>query len=64
MKLLTLILQILCIIIVTAGIVIEWEYQADLGFMFITAGGLVFAISEKLDKYRIKRYLARENTKT
>lgn len=60
MRTIALTLQILCIIVVIAGIIIEWEYEADLGFVFITVGGLVFAISEKLDKYRIKHYLSRE----
>jgi len=63
MRTFALTLQILCIIVVVAGIIIEWEYQADLGFVFITAGGLAFAVSEKLDKYRIKRYLSRETLK-
>jgi len=55
MKTITLILQVICIVITTAGIVIEWHYQASLGFVFITAGALAFAASEKLDKYRMKR---------
>ena len=57
MKTLFLILQITCIVLVTAGIFIEYNFQADLGFIFITAGAFAFALGEKFDKYRIKRDL-------
>lgn len=50
-----LILQIMCILLVTAGILIEYHYEADLGFILITAAGLLFAVIEKLDKRRLKR---------
>lgn len=46
---------------VGVGIFIEAKYQAHLGFIFITAGSLAFALSEKLDKFRIKRDI-RDNT--
>jgi hypothetical protein len=61
MQIATLILQILCIIAVGAGIAIEFHYEADLGFVFITAGAFAFALSEKLDKRRIKRYIRNGN---
>jgi len=47
---------------VAVGIVIEYNYQADLGFVFITAGALAFAVSEKLDKARIKSDIRNNNS--
>lgn len=57
MKTLFLILQIACIVMVATGIAIEYRYEAHIGFVFITAGAMAFALGEKLDKYRIKRDL-------
>jgi hypothetical protein len=51
----TTVLQIICIFAITGGIVIEIIYGAHLGFVLITLGGLLFGISEKLDKLRMKR---------
>lgn len=47
-------LQTMCVVIVTVGIVIEIYYGADLGFICITAGSLAFAVSTKIEK-RLKR---------
>jgi len=52
MKTLIAILQIICIIAVVTGIVIEAIYQAHLGFILITVGAFFFGISEKTDHYR------------
>ena len=57
MIVLIIILQIACIIAVTAGIVIEWLYGANLGFLLITGGSLIFAVSTKLIKRQIKHDL-------
>lgn len=59
MKIIALILQVLCIISVTFGIIIEYRYEADIGFLLITVAGFVFAVSEKLDKHYLKRYIYR-----
>jgi len=48
-------LQVLTIILICWGISIEYTWHADLGYILISAGGLLFAIVEKLDKHRIKR---------
>jgi hypothetical protein len=61
MKIAALILQILCIIAVTFGIIFEVKHGANIAFVLITAGGLAFGLSEKLDKYRIKQYIDRVN---
>lgn len=47
-------LQIFCIIIVSIGIGIEIHYGANIGFVLITSGSLVFAISCKI-QHRIKK---------
>lgn len=43
------ILQTICVVMVAVGIGIEIYYKADLGFLLITAGGLAFAISTKIN---------------
>ena len=48
------ILQTICVTIVAMGIVIEVHYGADLGFLLITAGGLAFGISTKIQN-RVKK---------
>ncbi len=50
------ILQTICVIIVSVGIVIEIYYGADIGFVCITAGGLAFGISTKIQS-RAKKTL-------
>ncbi len=50
------ILQTFCVVIVAVGIVIEIYYGADIGFVCITAGGLAFGISTKIEK-RMKKNL-------
>jgi len=47
-------LQTLCVIMVTFGIVIEFWYTSDIGFLFITTGSLAFAISTKIEN-RVKK---------
>jgi len=61
MRLLCVILQILCIIAVTIGIIFEVKHGANVAFVLITAGGLAFGLSEKLDKYRLKQYISKSN---
>ena len=57
MTALIIILQVACIIAVTAGIVIEWLYGANLGFLLITIGAFFFAITTKLIKRQMKHDL-------
>jgi hypothetical protein len=49
-----IILQIICILLVSTGIMFEYMYEAHLGFVLITVGSLVFAIVTKLENYLIK----------
>jgi uncharacterized protein (DUF983 family) len=51
MKYVIFILQIVCISAVSVGLWIEVTYQADWGYILITGGSLVFAISVKLAKF-------------
>lgn len=44
--------QWLAVLIVTAGIAIEIKYEADLGFVLITAGSLILALATKIKYYR------------
>ncbi len=44
------ILQLLCLALGGAGITIEFLLKAGLGFIFITAASLIFAVSTKLYK--------------
>ena len=55
MKYIAEILQLLSIMSVTAGVGIEIIYGAHLGFICITIGGLVFGLSEKLNRLRQNR---------
>jgi len=57
MKTAIIILQILCILITSTGIYIEYIYEADIGFLLITTGSFTFAITTKLMKIRLKRYI-------
>ncbi len=59
MKYITIALQVICVLAIIAGILIEFYYGAHIGFVLITAGGLLFGLSEKLDKYRLKSDLRR-----
>jgi len=45
------IIQLICIGMVGSGIIIEFIYQADWGFVAITSGSLVFAITTKIESY-------------
>lgn len=40
---------------VSVGIIIEFEYEADLGFVLITTASVLFALSTKLNKWSIIR---------
>lgn len=57
MRKLAIILQIICIFLTFSGIAIEYYYKANLGFLLITAGTFIFAMSVKVNK----RALQREN---
>jgi len=43
--------QIFCIIVVSFGIIIEFIYEADWGFVAITGGSLIFAVTTKIESY-------------
>ena len=45
-------IQILAIILVAAGIVVEIATGGHLGYVFITTGALIFAISTKIKERR------------
>jgi len=54
MKVLTF-TQIVCIIIIIFGIAVEFIYQASLGFIAITLGSLLFAITTKIENYLLTK---------
>jgi len=45
----------ICILTVALGILVEFLFGAHLGFLLITAGSLIFAISTKIESYIIKK---------
>jgi len=47
-------LQTFCTILVTMGIIVEFRFEADIGFLLVTAGSLAFAISTKIEN-RVKK---------
>jgi len=51
------ILQIICIFITGCGIYVEYTLGADLGYLMITAGALLFAITTKLTKIKLLRII-------
>ncbi len=51
------ILQIVCIFITGLGIYIEFRLGADIGYLLITGGSLLFAISVKLTKIKLLRII-------
>jgi len=55
MKVLILIFQILCLIGLTSGIYIEITMHADIGFILITLGSVMFGASEKVRSYYLHR---------
>lgn len=57
MKTAIFILQIVCIITTLGGIYIEYTYQAHLGFLLITLGSFIFAVTTKMMKISLRRYI-------
>ena len=57
MNCLSIILQILCIFIVLLGVFIQAIRGADLGFILITAGAILFGLSQVVTGYKIKRII-------
>jgi len=51
------ILQIICIFITGAGIYVEYTLGADTGYLLITGGALLFAITTKLTKIKLLRII-------
>ena len=47
--------QIVCIILMFTGIVVEYIYEADLGFLAITIGSAIFAITTKFENYYLTK---------
>lgn len=43
--------QIICSLLITVGIWIEFIYEADLGFLAITVGSFIFALTTKIELY-------------
>lgn len=54
---LIIILQIICILAIGVGIYVEYTLQADTGYLLITGGTLVWALSVKLTKIRLLRVI-------
>ena len=52
------ILQIICICAVGAGIYVEFTLGADLGYLLITGGSLIFALSVKLTKIKLLKVIS------
>lgn len=42
------ILQATCIVLVSLGIIVEFIFGADLGYVLITGGSLAFAVTTKI----------------
>jgi len=51
------ILQLLCIFITGIGIFVEYTLGADIGYLMITGGTLLFALSVKLTKIKLLRII-------
>lgn len=51
------ILQIICLLVTGAGIYIEFTLGADIGYLLITGGSLIFAVSVKLTKIKLLRII-------
>ena len=49
------ILQALCVILVVSGLSYEIANHADAGYVLITGGSLLFAISVKVKKWRMEK---------
>ena len=47
--------QLLCIFLVIFGIIIEFIYNADVGFLAITIGSLLFALTTKIENYYLTK---------
>ena len=47
------VLQIICILACGFGIYIEFTMHADIGYILITAGSFLFAISTKVTKVKL-----------
>lgn len=61
MKYLVEFLQICCILSVITGVIIEVAYGAHSGFILITIASLIFALSEKYNRFKLKRKLKSNN---
>jgi len=55
MERIVLTLQLICIALTGVGIGIEIRFHADVGYLLITAGGVIFAVSEKIAKYSLRK---------
>ena len=47
-------LQSISISLTVMGIIIEFAYNADIGFVLITVGALLFGVHEKIQRHRRK----------
>jgi len=57
MNCLSIVLQILCIFTVLLGVTIQVIRGADLGFILITAGAILFGLSQVVTRTKIKRII-------
>jgi len=47
--------QAICIFLMFTGIVVEYVYEADIGFLAITVGSAIFAITTKIENYLLTK---------
>jgi hypothetical protein len=47
--------QTICIILTGGGIAVEFIFHADLGFMAITIGSLLFSVTTKVENYYLTK---------
>jgi len=50
MRIAAFILQLICLVLSLFGIVVEFEYEANVGFVLLTIASIIFAVSTKLYK--------------
>ena len=59
-----IITQTICIILSMVGIIIEFIYEANIGFLAINCGAVLFAYSTKVENYLLIKREDKSNEKT
>ena len=52
-------MQIVCVLCTGFGIYVEYTFEANLGFLLITGGSLIFAVTTKLTKVSMRREITK-----